>query len=328
MASRPWACAALFVAFAATPTRSDDKDTIALQNDAGEENGIIAWGSRADVATAVLASPTVPIDNLDNGKWNQVVAFTKGRPPALNDAVTWSPASDSISLAYPAPFQVKVKFWILCGMKDTCAGVSPNKKGKLAGFLVWANERLTAERAGFTLVRADDDWISDQTGLTGHTPAVLLNFVEGKCEEFDDAIRVIKSQDTVNVYVVQSVDRDEGNGRQCLQNYDSAVVGRKAIWGTILHEICHVFGLEHSDPKSWYLEVGGYQNFMSQYSSGRRFLTEGQVFRMYFDKESGFNKDLKDVLPDEVEAHGRPRNCTDGTDLPCPREQTMLWAAP
>jgi hypothetical protein len=328
MARRRWACVFL-VAFLAVRTRSDDKDAIVLGNDSGEENGVIAWGTPPEVDNQPRAGSTVPIDNMDSGKWNQVVAFTKSRPPALNDSVTWSSASDSIALDYPAPFEVKLKFWILCGNKNTCAGVSSNKKGKLAGFLVWANERLTAEHVGFTLVRADDDWISDQTGLTGDTPDLLLEFRGKKCDRFDDAVRVIKRENTVNVYIVKSVGGLEGDGWQCRQNYDSAVVGRKAIWGSILHEICHVFALEHSDGKTWFYKVGGDENLMSKRSSGRRYLTEGQVFRMYFDTESGFNQHLDgldDVLPDEVEALGRPRSCTDSTKPPCPDEDKMLWA--
>ena len=324
------ACAAILIGLFATTSHTDDGDTVALGNDSGEENGVIVWGSKD--ASRVFSGRSVHIDNIDTGDTNQVVAFTKGRPPALNDAVTWTAGTDVVSVDYPPSFEVPVKFWILCA-NDGCSGIPSNKKGKLAGFLVWANERLTEERAGFTLTRAGgDEWIVDETALTGDTADLLRNFKQEGCDNFDDAVSAITTPNAVNIYMVRTVEdsngkADESNGWQCRENDDSAVVGRKAGWGTILHEIGHVFSLEHSDDETWSDEVGGDRNIMNSYSRTRHSLTEGQVFRMHFATRSGFNGNLSSLVPTSNSSR-RPRDCKRqqaGDDLQCPPEQTMLW---
>ncbi len=315
----------ILLTFVAVPTRSDDKDTIMIAQDPGDEQGVIIWGANSN--GTLFKGLSVQVKNYPASAKDQVVAFTKGRPPAMKDVVVWTDGNDTVKLDYPPTFQVPVKFWVLCGTKDSkCKGIPPEKKTELAEFFVWANERLTAEHVGFTLSRADDDdWISDPTtGLAKNTVDTLMKFNERKCEDFDDAVSTIKQPDAINIYIVKTVDRKDNWGRQCSQNYDSAVVARNALEDTIFHEIGHVLSLEHTDGKTWFLDIGGEENLMSQISTSRKFVTEGQVFRMYFSTESGFSKDLASVLPNQVTSNGPPRDCTN-TPLPCLHEEEMLW---
>jgi hypothetical protein len=142
----------------------------------------------------------------------------------------------------------------------------------------------------------------------------------------------MRSDGAINIYMVRTVEDsnhkfDERNGIQCSWSYDSVVVGRSAIWGTILHEIGHVFSLTHSDENDWSDEVGGDKNIMNSYSRTRRSLTEGQVFRMNFSQDSGLNHGLSQVPSASLPDHRRPRDCrVDHPDPPCPEEQLMLWS--
>ena len=330
MLFRRLACAVVIVGLYASPVGTQSGDVVKLGNyPAGEENAVMFWGSIKDQDGIVFTGETAVLGNIDIGakNKNQIVAFTLGRAPALDDDVKWSSGDDSIEIDYLDPIPVPIKFWILCA-DDACQGIPSNKKGKLAGFLNWANEKLAEQRAGFTLVKAGDDWISDQTTLRGGPSDLLMDFRKEKCGTFNEGIRSLKTTDAINIYMVDTVEGGEREGWQCDESYDSAVIGRRAIWGTILHEICHVLSLEHSDLKLWFYDAGGDKNLASEISDERRCLTEGQVFRIHFSKESGFNQDLKTLLPPNLPKNRRPRDCKDSTDLPCPPEGAMPWDDP
>ncbi len=307
-------------------------DTVRLGNGvSGQDDGVIAWGRNPatgkDEMLTKVGQSSVLFDSMDVGAANQLVSFTIDRPPALNASIGWTKGADDIQVDYPAAsYKIPIKFWILCA-DDTCSGVPAWKKADLAGFLIWADERLRAERTGIELVPADgDDWISDQTGLTGDAADVLLRFHNDKCEKLGDATRSIKREGALNVYMVRSVDGRVRNGNSCGSD-DMSVVGRNALWGTILHELGHDFSLEHTDGESWYAAVGGKKNVMVKNSASRRFLTEGQVFRIHFAVQSGLNGSLASILPSTSLPNRTPRDCRNPsqTALPCPPAETVLW---
>jgi hypothetical protein len=70
---------------------------------------------------------------------------------------------------------------------------------------------------------------------------------------------------------------------------------------------------------------------MSGDSVKRKFLTEGQVFRIHFTSNSGLHFELSASLsptvPTTPPQERTPRDCTDDGPprLPCPPEETMLW---
>jgi hypothetical protein len=334
MSFRRRVCATVLVLFCAFQAASQvQHDTLTLGNGGTDENGVIVWGST--VFPKVPTTTSIDLGNIDRGEANQVVAFTKGYPPALNDNVGWTNGSNAVTIDYPAPYQVPIQFWVLCA-NAKCDTLTDEMKLKLDKFLVWANERLTAERVGFTLVAAGADWISDQTGPSGNSFGFWMNFNDCRCGdaddhlEFDDRVQGMKKPGAINIYIVKTVEDGDGkispgNGWQCSWSYDSAVVGRNASKGTILHEIGHVFSLVHSD--DWPENVGGEKNVMHSASSKRRSFTEGEVFRMHFSIDSAFNHDLSGVLSTAPSPTRRSRNCRrQDPALPCPEEYETLWS--
>jgi hypothetical protein len=334
MALRWLALAAILSLLSSTPAGSQADDVVRLTNDSGNENGVMVWGSRED--SKEFTGSATSFEDISSGTDNQIVAFTKDRAPALDDKVAWTSGPNDFSVDYPPAYEIPIKFWILCA-SDSCQGIPGNKQGKLAEFLVWANVRLSEERAGFTLVRSDPDWISDQTSAYASAKAFWQRFDEDKCldevnhDDLPGHTGGMRLERTINVYIVPAVNDgdkiDERNGWQCASSDDSVVVGRKAIWGTILHEIGHVFSLTHSDDETWSSDVGGDKNLMNSYSTTRRSLTEGQVFRMHFSVDSGLNRALRPELSSNLSQHRSLRDCrVKLPSPPCPPEDTMLWS--
>jgi hypothetical protein len=318
MSFRWLACVVVLVSWILT-SYAWAEDKLTVSNGSGEENGFIFWGSRDDWGK--FPGNSYNVSNVDQGDWNQIVAFTKGRPPYLSGDVKWSPNDDPIPIDYRNSFEVPVKVWVLCANRS-CTGVPDKRKRKLAAFLVWANERLLEERAGFALVRSGDDWIVDETDLADNADD-LMDFDSTKCSRFDTATRTIKSGNAINFYMVDRVDRDRRRGRQCSNNHDSAVIGYRTSVGTKLHEIGHILGLGEAERQDDFEEMGGEMNVMCSASNTRWTFTEGQVFRMFFSMDSGFNDSLSSLpgLPP-----GRlPRDCTSTTELPCPTVGKMVW---
>jgi hypothetical protein len=104
MSFRWLACAVVLAGFYTTPVPSQpSQDTVTLNDDAGEENGIIFWGSETD--HKVFTGPSANIPDIDRGTANQLVAFTKGRAPALDDDVAWSSGHDGVSIGYLDPLR-------------------------------------------------------------------------------------------------------------------------------------------------------------------------------------------------------------------------------
>jgi hypothetical protein len=306
-------------------------DSVKLANENGtEESGVIAWGKEG-MLDAMGVSP-VSVGALSLGEANQVVAFTIDRPPALDANVPWAASSDIIPLDYPTPYKMPIKVWVLCVDDDCTTAMPASKKTELDGFLVWWNERFLAEHVGITL-DGGADWIVDKTGLTGTGSSMFWDFdTTASCAKLVATARGLdmRQEGAFNVYMVRTVNGLSRMGNFCY-THDSAVVGSYALKGTILHEICHDLGLWHIDGKRWEKKVGGTKNLMSGDSVKRKFLTEGQVFRIHFTSNSGLHFELSASLsptvPTTPPQERTPRDCTDDGPprLPCPPEETMLW---
>ncbi len=305
-------------------------DTVKLDNEApGEKSGVIAWGDKTEAKTLVV-SP-VDIGAIGPAIPRQVVAFTMGRPPALDADITWTNGDDTVTIAYPPEYEIPIQYWILCGAADCSAPVSKKQKARLAGYLVWANERLRKERVGIRLVRAggNTDWISDQTPLKGSNADDLLNISSSDCSDMiTESTSGIKTAAGFNVYMVQSVNHSVREGAVCGTD-DSSVVGYRALYGTMLHELGHNLSLWHELPDyPWFDTVGGKKNLMSDVSTTRRYFSEGQVFRIHFSEYSGLNHSLSSNLPKPSPPNRTPRDCVGEkpAELPCPDIDTLLWS--
>ena len=296
-------------------------DNLSLVNENGsEQSGFIVWANGK--SQQVFGHTVVGVGDLQGDDNGQIVGFTVDRPPVLLTAVRWTASNNFITLTYPNVYEIPVKFWILCAQLPCNSGLPADLQTRLDGFLVFANERLRAERVGVRLVRAGDDWISDQTAATGGDIGKLRKFKDDDCTTVESVMQGMKLQGAFNVYMVQLVNWRKANGHTC-ETDDSVIVGREASWDTMLHEMGHDLSLGHVEETvdTWFNDVGGEENLMCKFSDARRYLTEGQVFRMHFARTSGLNGSLKShVNPQPV-----PMDCLDDADFPCPYVQTLLW---
>jgi hypothetical protein len=65
---------------------------------------------------------------------------------------------------------------------------------------------------------------------------------------------------------------------------------------------------------------------MSDESTGRKYLSEGQVFRMHFSTRSGLNGSLSARRSRGSDRGFTPRDCDDPpATLPCPAEDELVW---
>ena len=331
MAWRWGTCFAVALVLTSGRAHAQSPDSVKLANQNGtEQSGVLAWGKEG-MPNGMGVSPVSINAALTSGETNQAVAFTKGRPPALDSDVPWTGSSDTIQLDYPTPYKIPIKIWVLCVDDDCTSAMPASRRAELDQFFVWWNERFLAEHVGITL-DAGADWIVDKTGLTGNASTFFWDFVTSNCKDLVSKARSLemRQEGAFNVYIVRTVNTYYRDGNFCY-THDSAVLGSYALIGTMLHEICHDLGLWHIDGKTWEKKVGGKKNLMSGDSTRRKSLTEGQLFRMHFASNSGLNFELKASLPTipptNPPQERTPRDCADDgpPKLRCPPEDTMLW---
>lgn len=297
-------------------------DTVILLNAAaGDDNGVVAWGPGTR-ETRVGTSP-LDIGNISNAV-PHVASFAVDHPPALDDYVTWSAGNDKVELSYPERFTVPIKLWILCSNAGCTSPMDPAMKTSLDLCLVWANEHLRDERAGFSLESSGGAaWISDQTGATDPTLTSLRNFdTKRDCpKNLLKASSILSVDGAVNVFMVETVNGQSGLGDSC-RTQDKVIIGCDVLCGTLLHEIGHNLSLGHN----WTKAMGGKQNIMAKISDTREYFSEGQVFRIHFSDKSGLNTGLtKNPNPAEWPA---PRNCNGSAKADCPPIDLLPWGTP
>jgi hypothetical protein len=293
-----------------------------------DEFGVFAWGLfsgdvESPAAIKSHCDGTVPLSTISNapsGSANQVAAFSVGQGVALKGSVDWSVANP-LPTAFPAVQKVEVKVWVLF-KKAACDLFCV--KLKMANFLVWANDRLSAERAGIQLVAAGGgtvEWVFDKTALAATPPVSdLVDFSEsGKTDcvivEGTSFPASIKTAKVVNVYVIRTEKGTNHRGYYCRDARDSgfanAFVAFEATNSTILHEISHNLGLGHN---------AGILNVMNDDIQNGAFFTEGQNFRMNFSTKS--------ALAIFGTYTGVTRDCSLRPHKGCPLEASWIWPDP
>jgi hypothetical protein len=293
-----------------------------------DEFGIFAWGQFSDGAASPAAlksvcdgTVTLPtISNATGASANQVAAFSAGRGVAFNGAVDWSSAKP-LPTTFPPAEVVEVKVWVL--FKKVNCDFSCVKL-KMANFLVWANDRLSAERTGIQLAAAGGgtvDWVFDKTTLAESPPVSdLLDFSESGATDctivqgpsFPTSIRTNK---VLNVYVIRTEKGTSHRGYYCRDARDAgfanAFVAFEATNSTILHELSHNLGLGHNT---------GILNVMNDDIQDGAFFIEGQIFRMNFSTKSALTI---------FGAHaGNTRNCALRPHTGCAAEGSWIWPDP
>lgn len=285
------------------------------------EYGLLLLGKSTARPFGPGASP-ISIGTPDS-RLTSLVAFTKGLPPVV---ATRTPSQNTTLQLYPA-IQIPIKVWVLCVNANCDGQFTEAFKDKLNAFLFKANNLLERERVAIVLTKAGagsgSDWISDQTGNTGKREE-FKNFQtgDGRDDCSQDRLDILTGQMkeplAFNMYAVGRVDGEARRGESCMER-DIAVVAAATSWHTKLHEVGHNLGLTHVDGRH-IKRYNPTENLMHKASSDRRFLSEGQIFRVHFDLQGALKGVFSALLPP-----GWPfRDCTDPQAL-CPPQSTWIW---
>lgn len=300
-----------------------------VQCPSGGENGVLLIAktvARDDI-------PPSPNSTISVGRvgpaYSQAVAFRSDRAPGIATSLTWTSGPDMVRLQYAALIQVPVQVWVVCPKDPANSQCGAFSNTALDQFLFDANGVLDTERAGIRLSKAQPaaGWLANETA--NPQLANFLDFVEQDCVAMNQAVSSSqkKRADAVNIYMVRKVSKHATYGHTCPSgNYTIpgriSVVGHKANWKTILHEIGHTLSLGHVTPSQpW--DGNRKENYMYSYSSVRKYFTEGQTFRMHFDTRSAVN--TLGLRNQSI------RNCGDTDDAgenvapPCPHLGTRIW---
>lgn len=230
---------------------------------------------------------------------NEVVAFTRGRPPILFLNAPWTDAVDTFDLAFREPIPIPITVWIVAGSYASLSARAADAVQKTVE--IWDAERMGVIFGIVTVVNATTD---------PDTAAVLRTT---ECRQQDAAeVMIGHTSGQINIYYVETVDGGFDRGYSCSNGTIFMASASRA--DLLSHEIGHAFGLGHVDG----LPTFGVTNVMHSASNVRRYLTEGQVFRSHFEPFTALNR-IYGV------AYAETRSCPTASASCLPLE-LRLWA--
>jgi hypothetical protein len=167
-----------------------------------------------------------------------------------------------------------------------------------------------------------------EPGATG-----FKNFRADNCGAFDTWVKSGPGTrglvNAVNIYVVSDVNGTPKRGWNCSTTWKTVVVGAKADWTTILHELGHTLSLVD-------LPMGGVawdgddatakKNFMYSDTdeTTREFFTEAQIFRVHLNDVSAVHT-LSNPNATPVFYCGNIDDRAETTIPPCPILKERVW---
>ncbi len=279
----------------------------------GFKNGVQVNDQRnveLDLGGLFNALPSViPLENFVQAiDSNEVLAFSRGHPPALVENVPWTAFGDAIDVQFEDEYHITVHVWIV---KEE--GLSSALNGNVATSAIWKDERQGVAFDVFDIIPAWDN------------PNASDFHDFNLCSMSADGIKagIGHVPDVVNIYYVDRVNFGNGfstsNGVWC-SVAKIIVMGRNTSGPLLAHELGHAFSLGHTNGAN---DANQFDttNVMHNASNDREFLTEGQTYRAVFHPSSVLNN-LYDVRDGEV-----IRLCsTNAFSFECPKLFRRVWA--
>ena len=327
----------VIAAVAAIPARGQDQ--VLLDSPAGQLNGAIVWGkfSLMDHSKEFANAPAaVNIGPVEAGLLiaNEVVAFTADRAPAYKAVEGgWTGQPGSLTVGFSPLILLPVKVWVLCA-DPNCGPLPPAAGSEIVTKLAVANTLFVAQNAGIAFDLTGPNLITDLTGNQAKKAAYQDFSTTQQCGAFPDLVTGNLDRHAINLYVVRSVDNEFSRGDTCwLPNV--VVLGHLFNGGLVAHEVGHNHWLEHAE---FFPELSplGLKNIMHGLSSQRAYFSEGEVYRMHFEKQSVLNR-VSAIYSDPPVRRPEARSCPKPDQhgflkenylKPCPSLGTRLWVDP
>ncbi len=281
----------------------DEPDLIRFHNLQGFQVGALLDGANPgllnDIARVAEDSVLSVVLN-PSGVNDEVVAFTRGRPPEILPNAPWTEGTDTVDVTFRAPIRISVTAWIV---RDPFAALQDRATSQsITTTAVWFEERVGVEFDEFEIVDATRD--PDAARIQRTTMCNQRTLAE---------TGIGKRAGRINIYYVELVDGGRDQGYSC---GDMIFMAEASGHELLVHEIGHSFGLGHVD------NLAGFstRNVMHSASSVRRYFTEGQLFRAHFDTFTALSL-VYGNLPLGI------RPCPDGAvSVRCMELGTRLWA--
>jgi len=328
------------------PLPLEPVDVVVFQNAPAGPKGVLVSGARApgfearlDEAYGVLAGAGLTVGSwraasATTGRTNELIAFAVGAPPVWADPCGWTPWRNVVKVECAPPTPVDLTVWIVF---DPDGNQQARVEAAIeATALIWEREATGLAIGDVEIVPAP---------AAGTAAAQALQSASG----FDCTAAMVgtlrthagKRSDRINVYSVHMVNGDLGGGVACIHDAaytagnaeqsdvaalqsvgDMLVLGQRAAPHLLAHELGHLFSLRHIDGvflgEEWDPRyVFDSENVMFSSSADRKYLTEGQTFRIHFDARSALNhvfhhrppeqtsRNYPQIMPGSVDA----RNC-------------------
>lgn len=266
----------------------------------------------ASTPAAAYSGVTTATDSVNLGPRSgsgEVIAFGIDRPVAVQSQ-SWSTSlgDQLVTVPFAPRFDIPLTIWVVAG---------PFVSSQQTAMTLWqtAQTLFTAERTGVRLASVE---IVDATVNPAASAWTAFTCGTGNANVAALQAAIGARHGRINVYVVGLVDGSISRGNACIVGGSFVAIASGAGAELLAHELGHDFALEHIDDLSTAFDA---TNIMHSASDVRRFLTEGQVFRMHLRSSSALNQTyaLRPGLP--------LRNCDrDTPTLDCPPTAKRLWA--
>jgi hypothetical protein len=266
----------------------------------------------ASTATASYQGFFTAADNVDVGARSgagEVVTFTRERPPSIQSTL-WATTlgNQIVSVPFANAYDTPVTIWAVAGPFATTQQ-SALFQWQLAQ-QVYADERLGVHLSPLEIV--------DATANAKAATWAAFTCGAGNANVTAIAADIGARPGRINVYMVGLVDGSTSRGNACAIGGAFVALAAGSSADLLSHELGHDFGLEHIDDLTADFDIF---NVMHSQSSGRQYLTEGQVFRAHLRTYSAINQlfGLRPGLP--------TRDCDRDTPaLNCPQIRKRLWS--